>query len=75
MKRYPMYINGEFVASASGKWFAVYDPSTEEVIAEVADGGAADVERGVAEGRVIKGAGSSTQRQSDRPNPGAGTNA
>jgi betaine-aldehyde dehydrogenase len=47
-----MYINGEFVASWGGKWFPVYDPSTEEVIAEVADGGAADVERGVAAART-----------------------
>lgn len=52
MKRYPMYVNGEFVASESGKWFPVYDPSTEEVIAEVAEGGAVDVERAVAAARA-----------------------
>jgi betaine-aldehyde dehydrogenase len=39
-----MYINGKFVESASGGWFPVYDPSTEEIIAEVPDGNAADVD-------------------------------
>ncbi len=34
---YQMYVNGEWVASNSGKTFPVYDPSTEEVIAEVPD--------------------------------------
>jgi betaine-aldehyde dehydrogenase len=38
-----MYINGEHVESASGAWFPVYDPSTEEVIAEVAEASEADV--------------------------------
>ena len=33
MKRYQMYINGEFVESKAQSWFPVYDPSTEEVIA------------------------------------------
>jgi hypothetical protein len=39
-----MYVNGEFVANHSDKWIPVYDPSTEEIIAEV-PAGAADVER------------------------------
>ncbi len=43
MKRYQMYVNGEFVASHTGKYFPVHDPSTEEVIAEVPDADAADV--------------------------------
>jgi len=42
-----MYINGEWVDSASGKSFPVYDPSTEEVIAEVPDADAKDVDRAV----------------------------
>ena len=40
-----MYIDGERVESASGGWFPVYDPSTEEMIAEVPEAGAADVDR------------------------------
>ena len=47
MNRYRMYINGERVESRGGAWFPVYDPSTEEIIAEVADAGAADVDRAV----------------------------
>jgi betaine-aldehyde dehydrogenase len=42
-----MFINGEWVDSASGKTFPVYDPSTEEVIAEVPDANAKDVDRAV----------------------------
>ena len=34
MKRYKIFINGEFVEGHSGKFLPVYDPSTEEVIAE-----------------------------------------
>ncbi len=37
VKTYQMYINGEWVASKSAKTFPVYDPSTEEVIAQVPD--------------------------------------
>src|SRR3984893_5983047 len=48
VKSYEMYINGEWVASKSAKTFPVYDPSTEEVIAQVPDAGAADVNRAVA---------------------------
>ena len=40
-----MYINGEFVESSGGAWLPVYDPSTEEIIAEVPEGNAADVDR------------------------------
>jgi betaine-aldehyde dehydrogenase len=43
-----MFINGEWVAGESGKTFPVYDPSTEQVIAEVPDGTAKDVDRAVA---------------------------
>src|SRR5258708_15700021 len=42
-----MYINGEWVASKSAKTFPVYDPSTEEVIAQVPDANAEDVDRAV----------------------------
>jgi betaine-aldehyde dehydrogenase len=47
VRTYQMYINGEWVDSATGKTFPVYDPSTEEVIAEVPDANAKDVDRAV----------------------------
>ena len=47
VRSYQMYINGEWVDSSSGKNFPVYDPSTEEVIAEVPDANAKDVDRAV----------------------------
>jgi acyl-CoA reductase-like NAD-dependent aldehyde dehydrogenase len=43
-----MFINGEWVASKSAKTFPVYDPSLEEIIAQVADANAEDVNRAVA---------------------------
>ena len=52
MKRYRMQINGEGVESRSGRYFPVYDPSTEEVIAEVPEAGPADVDRAVAAARA-----------------------
>jgi len=48
VKTYSMFINGEWVASQSAKTFPVYDPSTEEVIAQVSDANADDVNRAVA---------------------------
>jgi betaine-aldehyde dehydrogenase len=48
VQTYQMYINGEWTNSKSGKTFPVYDPSTEEVIAQVPDGNAEDVNRAVA---------------------------
>src|SRR5712671_934211 len=45
---YQMFINGEWVASKSAKTFPVHDPSTEEVIAQVPDASADDVDRAVA---------------------------
>src|SRR5262245_21096147 len=48
VKTYQMYINGELVDSQSCKTFPVYDPSTEEVIAQVADADGGDVNRAVA---------------------------
>jgi betaine-aldehyde dehydrogenase len=48
VKTYRMYVNGEWVNSESGKSFPVYDPSTEEVIAQVPESGAKDVDRAVA---------------------------
>ncbi len=52
VRTYKNYINGEWVGSASGETFPVYDPSTEEVIAQVAAAGAADVDRAVKAARA-----------------------
>src|SRR5256886_9486980 len=43
-----MYVNGQWVESKSSKTFPVYDPATEEVIAQVPDSNADDVNRAVA---------------------------
>jgi len=48
VRTYQMYVNGEWVESKSSKTFPVYDPSTEEVIAQVPDANAEDVNRAVA---------------------------
>src|SRR5579864_9140603 len=52
MNRYRMHINGEAVEARRGAWFPVYDPSTEEVIAEVSDADEQDVNRAVAAART-----------------------
>jgi betaine-aldehyde dehydrogenase len=48
VRKYQLYINGEFVEGASKKYFTVVDPSTEEVMAEVPEANAQDVNRAVA---------------------------
>src|SRR5258708_26070046 len=52
VRAYQNYVNGQWVSSASGKTFPVYDPSTEEVIAQVAASESADVERAVKAARA-----------------------
>jgi betaine-aldehyde dehydrogenase len=47
----PMYINGEWTEGTSGKRIPVYDPSTEEVIAEIPDASPADINSAVAAAR------------------------
>ena len=42
--RYELFIDGQFVAPASGKYFDTVNPATEQKIAEMALGGAADVD-------------------------------
>ena len=42
-----MLIDGQWLPSASGKTFEVFDPSTEEVIAHVAEGDKEDIDRAV----------------------------
>jgi betaine-aldehyde dehydrogenase len=52
VKTYDIYINGEWAKSSSGKTFPVYDPASEEVIAQVPDCNAQDVDRAVAAARA-----------------------
>ena len=42
-----MLIDGKWHGSASGKTFETYNPATEELIAEVAEGDAADIDKAV----------------------------
>ncbi len=48
---YGLFIGGEFVAGADGGVFKTISPATEEVLAEVAEAGPADVDRAVAAAR------------------------
>jgi betaine-aldehyde dehydrogenase len=52
VRKYQMFINGEFVPGNSGSHLAVIDPSTEEIIAEVPDADEKDVNRAVAAARA-----------------------
>jgi phenylacetaldehyde dehydrogenase len=48
-----LLIGGEWVASASGKTFDVYNPATGEVLAKVAEGSSEDVDRAVKTARSV----------------------
>ena len=48
----PMLIGGDWVFAQSGKMFRTTNPATEEVLAEIAEGDAADVDRAVAAARA-----------------------
>ena len=52
MNRYRMFVNGEWIESYRGSYFPVYDPSTEEIIAEVPDADERDVDRAVKAARA-----------------------
>src|SRR5882724_11377348 len=52
VRTYQMYINGEWVASKSKKSFPVYDPASEEIIAQVPDANSEDVDRAVSAART-----------------------
>src|SRR5271166_4718444 len=52
VKNYQNYINGQWVSGSSNETFPVYDPSTEEVIAQVASSTAADVDKAVKAARA-----------------------
>ena len=51
-KSRPMLINGKWVAAVSGKTFPTYNPSTGEVLANVAEGDKEDMNRAVAAARA-----------------------
>ena len=53
VRTYRNYVNGQWIASASGETFQVYDPSTEEVIARVAAANSADVDVAVKAARAV----------------------
>src|ERR1700694_1609173 len=57
VRTYKNFVNGEWVAGASGETFPVYDPSTEESIAQVTSSNAADVDRAVKAARIAFDAG------------------
>ncbi len=46
-RTYQVYINGEWRDAAGGETFGVYNPATNELLAEVADGGAAEAQAAV----------------------------
>ena len=46
-----LFIDGSFVDAKSGKTFPVYDPSTSEVLVQVAEGDGADIDLAVAAAR------------------------
>src|ERR1700690_505856 len=46
-RHYQMFINGEFIPNSAGRMIRVINPATEEVIAEVPNGTAADVDAAV----------------------------
>jgi betaine-aldehyde dehydrogenase len=47
-RKYRMYVNGEWTESRRGSYFPVFDPASEEIIAEVPDADEQDVNRAVA---------------------------
>ena len=46
-KKYQLFIDGQFVSPKSGKYFPSINPATEEKLADIAEGNAADVDRAV----------------------------
>ena len=52
VRKYQVYINGEMTDAQAGSYFHVYDPSTEEIIAEVPECKESDVNRAVAAARA-----------------------
>jgi len=61
-----LFINGEFVDARSGETFATINPATEETIADVASGGAEDVDAAVKAARAQLEPGSEWQKMKPR---------
>jgi len=51
-RKHKMFINGKWAEAASGKTFPTYDPSTGEVLAQVAEGDREDINRAVKAARA-----------------------
>lgn len=49
--RHELFIGGKFVAPSTGRYFASLNPATEEVLTEIAEGDATDVDRAVSAAR------------------------
>jgi aldehyde dehydrogenase (NAD+) len=49
--RYPLFIDGKFVAPRAGKYFDSINPATEEKLAEIADADGRDVDKAVKSAR------------------------
>jgi phenylacetaldehyde dehydrogenase len=56
-----LLIGGDWVESASGKTFEVYNPATGEVLAHAAEGSSEDIDRAVKTARSVFDAGTRTQ--------------
>ena len=52
VRRYDLFIDGKFVPAASGKTFVSTNPANGEVVAEVAEGDKADIDKAVAAARA-----------------------
>ena len=52
LKHYELFIDGKQVAPMTGEYSIDLDPATEEPIAEVAQGGKADVDKAVSAARA-----------------------
>ena len=65
-ERYGLFIGGELVEPASGQHFQTISPATEEPLAEVAQAGPEDIDRGVAAARAAFEDGWSGLRPAER---------
>lgn len=52
--QYGLFINGEFTAAKSGRYFQTINPANEQVLAEVAEAGEADVDAAVKAARIAQ---------------------
>src|SRR5437868_15510512 len=52
VRTYQLFINGKWQASSGSSVVPVYDPSTEEIIAQVPDANSEDVDRAVVAARA-----------------------